>query len=1421
MPLPPAAASPGALQQAEIAASAQARSSGAPVTVDAATDAFSTLLAQPDGTFTRSTTAQPQRVQRNGTWTPLDAALHQNSDGSWSPAASTAALTLSNGGSGALASIDNDGHKIAFNWPTTLPVPTVTGATALYPDVLPDTDLSVTANAQGGFTDTIIVRTAAAAQNPALSTLTFSTTTDGMTLGADSAGNLTGTTPDGAVALHSPAPLMWDSSSTSQASTTRSAFLAATSDTTSDSTDAPAPAPGDQVAPVAVHVDSGTLQLTPDQGLLTGSSTTYPVYIDPSYTPTWVDGSTSAAHYTYIQSGAPDTSNWDADTTYDAHGIGVGYQGYEDPKGVERSFYQFNVGTWIDPKVIHSATLDVDETYVAKFDCTAYDVKAYSMASHIGVSTTWNNFHDAMATYLDTQSIGGAYNTGCAGATATNFNVTSALSSDGDGVVTLELVGSEANADAFKRFAKTATLVYTYDTIPDVPTGMSTVPNSTAPAGPGCSTDSSTFGWISSGGSGGAVTLRAPVKDADAGAGQLVRGQFALWDNTASGTPAVISLGGTTSVPSGTLDSNADNGWITSGGTATKSIPISDLTDGHEYGWFLRADDGIAHSDTGTVCHFLYDAHAPSAFQLNGNAIDDGTCIKGANLDPAHPSVALSLNASDKPSDAETGYNWSGVTHFSYATNDASTLDDDGGTHITATSTGGGAYTASLSLSGFSNWGTNTVWIDAVDAAGNRSATECYTFYLPWNSTTNVPPGDLTGDGHPDILAQSIDGALRSYPTTLTTGDATPVLASSAIDGPNSANGTSTWANAQYVHRSGPDHSTTNNRVDDLWALNTSGQLALFENTDPTGAAEPATYEYFAPTKMIKSVARPTCTATDGSCDGYATGTTDSTGDHPWSSVEHLLAVGDMTGDGWPDLVTQENGGQLWLFPGNASDSFNTPQRLMPSLNWDRYTLIAPGNTTSDGGVAAIWARTNSTGNVYAFPAHLSGGSVTLGSGTQIGTNYTPDAYPLVFSVGDLDGDGHPDLAAVTRDGALITQKGAATADATEFDPTSTTNAIEQIQSPGWGEHQLSVEGLAIPHTATPHLQPTANGDDGTAFTTTGGALYTSTADGTGALSAPAVKLASSSWCPGTVLATNGDFNGDGKSDVALLCKYPNTSSETAIGVMYAHASGDGGYAAPATIWHSTGFGSGSQFFTAGDFNGDGKSDLAIFYHYSDDAGSHVAVFTMTADANGDGGFTDTAPVKRYESTTFGPNTRYLAAGDLNGDGKSDLVLFYNYTDNSNYHVALLSMTADSSGDGGLGTPTGLWDSPDWGPNTAFMTAGDFNGDGRSDVALMYHYTDQSAHVAMFTLTAHANGDGGLGTSVRRYESTTFGGATTALVPADTNGDGKSDLVLFYDYGSGTQSALTMTADPSGDGGLTRPTKNWTVTGRTDINNYL
>ncbi|MFI9275943.1 hypothetical protein ACIGXM_35400, partial [Kitasatospora sp. NPDC052896] len=112
---PGAAGAPnGPVQQAQ----ARARATGKQVTVDALTTETSMTVANPDGSLTVTRNEQPIRVQKNGSWTPVNATLDKNGDGTFSPAATPSGVTLSGGGSGPLAGFtDAAGHHLALTLP--------------------------------------------------------------------------------------------------------------------------------------------------------------------------------------------------------------------------------------------------------------------------------------------------------------------------------------------------------------------------------------------------------------------------------------------------------------------------------------------------------------------------------------------------------------------------------------------------------------------------------------------------------------------------------------------------------------------------------------------------------------------------------------------------------------------------------------------------------------------------------------------------------------------------------------------------------------------------------------------------------------------------------------------------------------------------------------------------------------------------------------------------------------------------------------------------------------------------------------------------------------------------------------------------------------------------------------------------------
>ncbi len=1121
----------GSVQQAMIAASAQAASSGQSVPVDAATDVETTLTANPDGTFTQNIAAAPVRVQQNGAWVPLDPTLHQNSDGTWSTDATTATLDLSGGGStgSTLASMDDDGQSLAFTWPTALPAPTVTGSTAVYSGILPGVDLQVTANSQGGFTDLVVINTPAAAQNPALDSLTLGTTaSSGLTLSTDAAGDISAVDANGDMVYHSPAPVMYDSGTSTTATASPAATSTAASspsasttptatattgadtqamgvrkqlalDTTSAATGTPAASPSESVsttpsasssadaadgatapgagatsAPVGVAVSAGSITLTPDKALLDNPAAVFPIVLDPSLTPEPIGHTTALSHYTYIQQGCPSATNYDSNDTYDQYGIGAGYQGYATCDGTERAVYMFNIGTFIDNDQIISATMNVDETYIASDGCTSATVSAYAVPE-ISSSTDWNNFNNASATWTDSQTVGGANRTGCAGNTATSFKVADALSTTANGIATVELRGNESDETLFKRFAKTASLSFTYNTTPNQPTQTQTSPTPVSPASQGCTTDSTKWGWIPNAGSGGDITLTANVTDPDGQWGQQIEGRFSFHDITAGTTP--IQMGQDSGNLYTGLTSTDDSGAVSSGSTVSKRIPTTDLVDGHTYGWYASTWDGYSQSTDTPACYFKYDASAPT-IAVNGTS-SSGSCSTGPKLTEGTPST-ITLTGTDTES---------GLKGFAYAWQDASTLAAGGGTPLTPTN-GSAALTFTPS-----SWGTYTLWMDATDNAGNQSAAYCYSFNVTYTPGSSTPiSGDITGQGKPDVVAADTAGNLDMWSTsgadTSTTAGGTITPAATVDISPvgNGPDTTGSWSSALAAHGL-TKIITSTPTPDDLWALSSDRQNLYYyiniANTPASKATPPPPYYTSTHRELLDS-----CSASCGTHPMVGTTNID------WSNVNQLLAVGDLNNDRDPDLVTEEAGGRLYALYTNGAGLIGTIQLLGTNPAWDNWTFLSPGNTAADGGVAQLWARDNTTGTLWEYPLTLntSTGTDTLAAPVQISATgaFPASAYPQVLSVGDITGDGLPDLVATTANGSLIDIPNTGTTTTPAF---SSSTAIAPLQGPGWARGLTALDSNPAPIPASgPLTLVVANGtlcmDDPNANQTAGTAIW-------------------------------------------------------------------------------------------------------------------------------------------------------------------------------------------------------------------------------------------------------------------------------------------------------------------------------------------
>ncbi len=224
-----------------------------------------------------------------------------------------------------------------------------------------------------------------------------------------------------------------------------------------------------------------------------------------------------------------------------------------------------------------------------------------------------------------------------------------------------------------------------------------------------------------------------------------------------------------------------------------------------------------------------------------------------------------------------------------------------------------------------------------------------------------------------------------------------------------------------------------------------------------------------------------------------------------------------------------------------------------------------------------------------------------------------------------------------------------------------------------------------------------------------------------------------------------GDFNSDGKMDFAV------TDASNLVSILL--NKGDGTFAPKVDY----AVGSGSMYITAGDVNSDGKMDLITSNNFSMNASVLIN--------KGDGTF---APKVDYATSPSGVNgfPYGLTNADLNGDGKTDLII-------ANNGVGKITVLLNK-GDGTY--PTAVDYAAGLGP--WFVDSADLNGDGKGDlVAANFHSGNLSVYLN--------NGDGTFANKVD-YSA---GGGTYTVACADVNGDGKADLIASS-YRSGSISVL-------------------------------
>ncbi|MFI1706041.1 FG-GAP-like repeat-containing protein [Streptomyces griseoruber] len=941
-----------------------------------------------------------------------------------------------------LLTMTAEGHEIGFEWPGALPEPVVEDNRALYEGVLSGVDLMLSAR-DTGFTHVLVVHTPeAAAQlaaNPPryrVTSPTLSFTLDPGTevlMAKDSAGQ--------EIAV-SPTPFLWDSAGAHDTDVPAADPDAATG-TNEDpeiveerpaaETDAPVdepsgdisddpgrdanpaayalpaatndtlalpavngPGEGAHTSVAAAAFDDGVLTITPPKGYFTATEDlTYPLFLDPSTT--GIRANWTTVYKRYPGSSFYDGANYNEDTKE----ARVGFE--RETWGTARSFFRMKLKNSIKDADVSKATLTVLETH--SWSCSKRTVQVWRTGDFTS-KTTWNRQPDWKKKITSKSfAYGWKSNSACPDAHV-DFTVTSlAQDAANEGLTSFNvgLVAStsssaptgsasslETDTYSWKKFKAendgSPTVAITYNRKPNTPTSVTTTPG-------GCDTSSAPYIKV------GKTVPRISGTGTDPD-GVLSELEFEVTrtDTGVKSTYHKPTISG-----------------------ETRSVDLTGLVNGVTYKWRVRASDATASSGwaptTGSLyCQFTYDTDLPDSpapvvsTDFPGDNDSDGD-PEAWSKEPFGTGGSFTFAVGDT---ADTD-----IVKFVYSINSTSYAGyvcangkqgTSGGLTASCTTT-----IKSATVTGVKppSAGPNTLYVKAVDSAGNMSPSPQKHFFYVRPRVAPDGPGDLNGDGTADFAHLTAGGDLQINAVSngswflgvfgihnrgsLLRGTATA---------PHLWDGTSTYS---LITHNG-DFAPADGASD--WVVRTpEGRLFLYPGDGYGGIDVTQRVEIRLPANAPAP-----------------------------STFSEIKSAGDITGDGQPELFVAggTNGAELWVLTGYSGGAFSEAVKMTSSAWGDKERdFVAIADYNGDG--AADLTYRSAAGNIQLRKGILdSDGSGTVlaslgtsaasldGDKVYVSGVMTYAAFPLIYGTPDPTGDGIPDIWVTNSSGALLLYTGGA-----------------------------------------------------------------------------------------------------------------------------------------------------------------------------------------------------------------------------------------------------------------------------------------------------------------------------------------------------------------------------------------------------------